>query len=209
MEDQKNKRYKFSPSNVEQIEKETMDRLCGTEDRYRVPETFKGKEPSTWDMLHNQFPANSTLQDTAQLFMFQLNYRGCPLYYTCMQCECPNCTDMKQAYIPYAHSVMYDQELNAITTPGKVRQMPDIESYLVRPNDIDAAIGMVIHHAHYYAEYTVCSHSSALQSCPETPVSSRVLLRLDPSEDARMDSVIEKAKWATRVAMTPTKLIFK
>ena len=126
-----------------------------------------------------------------------------------MQCECPNCTDMKQDYIPYAHSVMYDQELNAITTPGKVRQMPDIESYLVRPNDIDAAIGMVIHHAHYYAEYTVCSHSSALQSCPETPVFSRVLLRLDPSEDARMDSVIEKAKWATRVAMTPTKLIFK
>ena len=125
MEDQKNKRYKFSPSNIEQIEKETLDRLCGTEDRYRVPETFKGKEPRIWELLHKQFPANSTLQDAAQLFMFQLNYRGCPLYYTCMQCECPNCTDMKQEYIPYAHSVMYDQELYAIATPGKVREMPD------------------------------------------------------------------------------------
>ena len=95
------------------------------------------------------------------------------------------------------------------TNRNWIRAMPDVDSCLIRPNDIGIAVGMVIHHAHYYAEYTVCSHSSALQSCPETPVFSRVLLRLDPSEDARMDSVIEKAKWATRVAMTPTRLIFK
>ena len=94
---------------------------------------------------------------------------------------------------------MYDQELNAIDTPGKVRAMPDVESYLVRPNGIDVAVSMVIHHSNYNAKYTVRSNSAALQTCPETPVFSRVLLRHNLSAGARMDSVIEKAKWATRL----------
>ena len=94
MDRQDTKRIKFSPTTIDQIESDTISRLCVSVDRYAVPDSFIGKEPGPWDMPHSQFPAPSSLQDAAQLHLFQLNYRGCPLYYTCMQCSCPNCTDM-------------------------------------------------------------------------------------------------------------------
>ena len=203
------KRTKFSPSTIDQMESDTVSRLCGSVDRYAVPESFKGKEPGPWEMLHSQFPAPSDLQDAAQLHLFQLNYRGCPLYYTCMQCSCPNCTDMQRDYIPYAHSVIYDQELNAISTPGKPRVMIDQDMFYVRPNDIDVAIANVLHHAHYYEGYVVCSHSTALQTCPETPIFSRVLFQQDDSENTRIESLFKQTKWASRSALTPTRLVFK
>ena len=78
MDNQGNKRLKFSPSSFDQIEKETIERLCGTDDRYKVPDCFKGKTPGPWELLHSLYPANSRLQDEAQLFMFQSNYSGCP-----------------------------------------------------------------------------------------------------------------------------------
>ena len=133
MDRQDTKRIKFSPTTIDQIESDTISRLCVSVERYAVPDSFKGKEPGPWDMPHSQFPAPSSLQDAAQLHLFQLNYHGCPLYYTCMQCSCPNCTDMQRDYIPYAHSVMYDQELSAVATSGEARVMLDPDMFYVRP----------------------------------------------------------------------------
>ena len=134
MDDKRNKRYNFLPSNIEQIEKETIASLCETDDRYGVHESFKGKKPSPWELLHTHYPANSSIRDAADL-LFQLNYRGCPLYYTCMQCECPNCTEMKPEFIPYALSTCTNRNLDAVATSGKVRAMPHVEFYLIRPNE--------------------------------------------------------------------------
>ena len=97
---------------------------------------------------------------------------------------------MKQEYIPYAHPIIDEQELAAIASPGKVRLMPCFDCYQVRPNDIAAAVGMAIPHAHCYDGHTVCSHSAALQTCPETPSISWVLLRHDASDNLRMDNFI-------------------
>ena len=82
MENQHVKRTKFSPSDIEQIEYDFYSRLCGTDNWYEVPEDFKGKEPTAWDQLSTSFPVPVVLQDKVQLLLFQLNYRGCPLYYT-------------------------------------------------------------------------------------------------------------------------------
>ena len=41
-----NKRIKFSPSSIEQIEEETMARLMSSDNRYEVPEAFRGNQNS-------------------------------------------------------------------------------------------------------------------------------------------------------------------
>ena len=80
--------------------------------------------------------------------------------------------------------------------------------FYVRLTDIDA-IAYVLHHAHYYVGYVVCSHSTALQTCPETPIFSRVLFQKDESENVRIESLFQQTKWAARLALTPTRLVFK
>ena len=65
MDRQDTKRIKFSPTTIDQIESDTISRLCGSVDRYAVPDSFKGKETGPWDMLHSQFPAPSSVQDAA------------------------------------------------------------------------------------------------------------------------------------------------
>ena len=99
-------------------------------------------------------------------------------------------------------------ELEAIATPGKVRMLPYSNFDQVQPNDITSAANMVLHHAHFYLGYSMCSHS-LLNTCPETLKFSRVLLRIDEHERARMENLIRQAKWASRVAMTPTRLVSK
>ena len=58
----KNKRMKFSPNSIAEVEKQTIDRLVGTEDRYTIPAEFKGRVQTTWDTLVSAFlaPINYT-----------------------------------------------------------------------------------------------------------------------------------------------------
>ena len=51
------KRTKFSPNSIEQVEKQTIDRLLGNEDRYAVPADFRGRVQTNWDNLVSAFPA--------------------------------------------------------------------------------------------------------------------------------------------------------
>ena len=116
---------------------------------------------------------------------------------------------MQQEYIPYAHSIMDSLELAAVTTPGKARIMPDNDFEQVIPNDINMASNMVLHHTHFYKGYTICTHSTLLNTCPESPKFSCVLLRTDKHATDRVAKVIRQAKWASRAALTPTRLVFK
>ena len=52
-----NKRIKFCPSSIEQIEEETMARLMSSDNRYEVPEAFRGNQNAIWNQLCAQFPA--------------------------------------------------------------------------------------------------------------------------------------------------------
>ena len=57
------KRTKFSPSNIDEIEKTVIARLVGLRDenRYAVPEEFRGRIQTTWDTLVEAMPANLNL----------------------------------------------------------------------------------------------------------------------------------------------------
>ena len=52
----KKKRVKLTSSNIESIEQQTYDRLLGTDNRYAVPEEFRGRRQTAWDDLQQQFP---------------------------------------------------------------------------------------------------------------------------------------------------------
>ena len=99
-------------------------------------------------------------------------------------------------------------ELEAIATPGKVRMLPYSNFDQVQPNDITSAANMVLHHAHFYEGYSMCSHSLLLNTCPGTMMFLRVLLRNDEHESIRMENLIRQAR-ASRIAMSPARLIFK
>ena len=68
-----NKRKTFSPSSIEQVEQDTDSCLCGSENRYDVPDEWKGRELGLWEQLHTEFPAPSNLQAKANVFKFYLN----------------------------------------------------------------------------------------------------------------------------------------
>ena len=197
MEEQQVKRTKFTPSNIEQMESDTYAQLCGTEDRYKVPDDFKGKELSDWDKLTTAFPVPS------------LNYRGCPLFYTTMGCGCQNCIDMQDSYVPYAHRIMHDIELDGVPTPGKARRNVDREIEYVVPNDITSAVSVIQDYVHVYSDYCVCSHSNVDRSTLNTPILTYVYLRDNSANEVRSEAIIRDAKWAVRAAMTPTRLSFK
>jgi hypothetical protein len=42
MDNNDNKRIKFSPSSIEEVERQTIARLVGPVDRYAVPNEFRG-----------------------------------------------------------------------------------------------------------------------------------------------------------------------
>ena len=46
-----NKRTKFSPDSIDEIERQTIARLISNENRYEVPSTFKGRAQTNWDAL--------------------------------------------------------------------------------------------------------------------------------------------------------------
>ena len=46
-----NKRTKFSPGSLAEIERQTIDRLVGNENRYELPAAFSGRVQSNWDAL--------------------------------------------------------------------------------------------------------------------------------------------------------------
>ena len=85
-----------------------------------------------------------------------------------------NYVDMQNDYIPYAHGVMSDLELDAVPTPGKPRRIPDLEFEQVVPNGISVATNVIQDYVHIYDGYCVCSHSNAVGSTPETPILTRV-----------------------------------
>ena len=174
MDRKEQKRTQFSQSSIDKAEKDLIKRLCGNNNRYQVPDDFRGKEPTTWEQLSNAFPVPSSLQDKVQLLHFQLNYRGCPLFFTTMGCTCMNCIDMQNDYIPYALGVMSDLELDAVPTPGKPRRIPDLEFEQVVPNGISVATNVIQDYVHIYDGYCMCSHSNAVGSTPETPILTRV-----------------------------------
>ena len=209
MERKEQKRQKFSPTSIEKVEKDLITRLCGNDNRYLVPDEFHGKEPTAWEQLSNAFPVPTSLQDKVQLLHFQLNYRGCPLFFTTLGCNCKNCVDMQNDYIPYAHGIMSELELDGVPTPGKPRRNPELEFEQFVPNDISAAVNVIRDYVHVYNGYCMCSHSNVVGVAPETPILTRVFLKEDPIADQQLSSVIRDTKWAMRFAMTPTRLCFK
>ena len=57
-----NKRIKFSPSSINQVEEEIVARLMGSNNRYEVPDAFRGNQNAIWNQLHAQFPAPPSIQ---------------------------------------------------------------------------------------------------------------------------------------------------
>ena len=55
-----NKRTKFSPDSIDEIERQTIARLIGNKNRYEVPSTFKGRAQTNWDALVLACPAPIT-----------------------------------------------------------------------------------------------------------------------------------------------------
>ena len=55
-----NKRTKFSPDSIDEIEQQTIARLKGNENRYEVSSTFKGRAQTNWDALVLACPAPIT-----------------------------------------------------------------------------------------------------------------------------------------------------
>ena len=202
-----NKRKTFSPSSIEQVEQDTYSRLCGTDNRYEVSEEWKGREPDLWEQLHSEFPAPSNIQAEVDVLKFYHNYRGCPDWCVTMDCICFNCTQMQDAYIPYAHQLMDESILANMPMPG--RKAPRGSFDFVTPNDITAAVSMVSHLCHFYDSYCLCSHSNSLFECPETPIFTNVRLRDDLSRSNAVATLQNQELWIERMRMTPTRLVFK
>ena len=57
MDNTDNKRIKFSPGSIEEVERQTIARLVGPVDRYAVPNEFRGRTQTVWDTLVEAFPA--------------------------------------------------------------------------------------------------------------------------------------------------------
>ena len=102
-----NKKTKFSPSSIDEVERNTITRLIGTENRYYVPEHFKGRTQTLWDTLATAFPLpnDSNIQSYVRRFGLQRPVFDCflPPSYTCI---CYKCLTLTEPDIRYFHEIM-------------------------------------------------------------------------------------------------------
>ena len=87
-----NKKTRFSPSSIDEVERDTITRLIGTENRYDVPEHFKGRTQTLWDSL-------------AQLFHYQTTQTSNPTFAVLdysAQCLTVSCRPVIPAFVTNA-----------------------------------------------------------------------------------------------------------
>ena len=198
-----NTRIKFSPSNIEQIEEETMARLINSTNpnKYEVPDAFKGNQNSVWNQLHAQFPAPPSVQ-----YNFRVKL-GRPRYDCFMppsfSCACYKCLTHYSEYVSYCNGIMEASHVNESASGVKE---PVVEG-TTRPDlGIVYAIDTIAHVAHFYGNYVDVPGYSFVDETPSTPLFTKVHLKHqeEPSSDDRNAT----CKRIRRMRMTPTKLFF-
>ena len=196
------KRVKLTSANIDTIEQQTYDRLLGTDNRYAVPEEFRGRQQTAWDDLQQQFPLPERLQSyTTRVTVGRPRY-DCflPPSHTCV---CFKCMTHTSTDVSYFHELMEETAINdgvyGVEYPVTCNVAPVYEG-------ITGALDIIRNVAHFYTTYVFVPGVSTFDEPPSTPTFSKVLLRSNDSVDTVARD--NQRKHIRRSRMTPTKLFF-
>ena len=199
-----NKRVKFSPSTFAEIERRTVDRLVGTENRYEVPTEFQGRRQTTWDTLVAAFPVpvNVTIPSRIKQVGTTTPLYDCFLPPS-FDCICYKCTTIMYPQVEYYHSIMEIQELQEPSVTPNVVEKAKFPHDMDR--GIDPVLDCIVNVAHFYTDFVYVPGVSTVDECPATPTFSRVMFVTSdsPDIDAR-----RRQQWVLRMTIVPTRLVF-
>ena len=195
-----NKKTRFSPSSIDEIDRNTITRLIGTENRYDVPEHFKGRTQTLWDSLATAFPLpnDSNIQSYVRRFGLQRPVFDCflPPSYTCI---CYKCLTLTQPDIRYFHEIMSSAEIEGSDSEYRApRVRCEVGSSDAGMTNV---IGNIQHVAHFYTEHIFVPGYATYDEPPSTPTFSKVKFDVPESTEVEL-----KRKWVRRMRITPTRL---
>ena len=196
------KKPRFSPSTFEEVERTTIARLVGTEDRYVAPLEYRGRVSSTWDLLVAAFPVPENVNVVSYV---QRNGLARPMYDCFLppsfNCTCYKCHTMLYPDIQYFHQVMESQDIEGSDNESKIviQTIPGIDVN----NVMDNVMNSIEHVAHFYTTYVFVPGFATYDEPPSTPTFSRVKFSLPDSPEEEL-----KRKWVRRMRIVPTRLIF-
>ena len=202
MDNTDNKRIKFSPSSIEEVERQTIARLVGPVDRYAVPNEFRGRTQTVWDTLVEAFPAPVLYAAPASVIQTGSNR---PIYDCFLPpshiCICYKCVTVMRPEVEYFHAIMEIQDIEGSA------EKANIVEHLPYPHDMDRGINpvldCVINVAHFYTDYVFVPGVAAYEECPKTPTFSRIQFVSFESPCKR-----RRKQWALRMTIVPTRLVF-
>ena len=194
------KRMKYSPATFLNLERQYLSSLLQGKYSEVVPDSYKGRTHTLWDQFQAAFPAPMPIGDLMATMVFKRKAEQFPIK-RCFSCGCDQCMEKLDADIPYFHSIMDDMSING--TPVNTRDYGASSPISVPEPSAQDAINSVIQVCHFYTTYAICGYTN--DEDPETPAFTRIRFKAKISDDADE----KRKKWARRMAMTPTKLVFK
>jgi hypothetical protein len=198
------KRTKFSPSTINDLEQAVVNQLVGLREgnRYSVPEEYRGRAQTAWDSLVEAFPVPPSIS----LSSIRQRFNTVRPMYDCFlppsfNCICYKCLVATAPDITYYHEIMEQAEIE------------DTDETPISPHVCSIGNGClefqttflssVVHTAHFYTDYVYVPGTAAYDEVPLTPTFTRVRFNAPASCNEE-----QKRKYVQRMRITPTRLFF-
>ena len=202
------KRTKFSPSNIDELEKTVIARLVGLRDenRYSVPDEFRGRIQTTWDTLVEAFPMPAHLNIPTLKQTLKQTVNSCKPIYDCFlppsyNCICYKCLVATAPDVSYFHEIMEQADIEGSDEKSPLLNIVPDEDARLDTND--SFLSCVVHAAHFYTDYVYVPGVATYNEVPSTPTFSRVRFNAPATNDQEM-----RRKYIRRMKIVPVRLVF-